>query len=100
MMLLKEQEREVINLANKIYVMVDVDSANVIYASDSRADLEEQMCDMFMEDYQYEMSLGLDNHWIDMENPGHDTHVFANDNWDYLMRYYNNYIDIQEVPIL
>lgn len=99
-MLLREQEREVINLANKIYVMVDIDSANVIYASNSRADLEEQMCDMFMEDYQHEMSLGLDNHWIDMENPGHDTYVFANDNWDYLMRYYNTYIDIQEVPIL
>ena len=51
MMLLREQEREVINLANKIYVMVDIDSANVIYASNSRADLEEQMCDMFMKDY-------------------------------------------------
>ena len=92
-MLLREQEREVINLANKIYVMIDVDSANVIYASNSRADLEEQMCDMFMEDYQHEMSLGLENHWIDMENPGYDT-------YDYLMRYYNTYIDIQEVPIL
>ena len=100
MMLRREQEREVINLANKIYVMVDVDSADVIYASNSRADLEEQMCDMFMEDYQHEMSLGLENHWIDMENPGYDTYVFANDNWDYLMRYYNNYIDIQDVPIL
>jgi len=99
-MLLREQEREVINLANKIYVMVDVDSADVIYASDSRADLEEQMCDMFMEDYQHEMSLGLKAHWIDMENPNNDTYIFANDTWDYLMRYYNNYIDIQEVPIL
>ena len=46
------------------------------------------------------MSLGLDNHWIDMENPGYDTHVFANDTWDYLMRYYNTYIDIQEVSLL
>ena len=99
-MLLRKQEREVISLANKIYVMVDVDSANVIYASNSRADLEEQMCDMFMEDYQYEMSLGLDNHWIDMENPGYDTHVFANDTWNYLMKYYNDYINIQEAPIL
>ena len=80
--------------------MINLDSTEVFYASNSRADLEEQMCDMFMEDYQCEMSYGFKKHWFDMENPNDDTHIFANDTWDFFMRYYKDFIHIQEVPIL
>lgn len=96
----REQEREVISLDNKIYVLINIDCAEALCASYDRNELEAIMCDMFMEDFQGEMQQALDSHWINMENPDYESCVFKNDTWDCLIRYYKAYYDIQEVSIL
>ena len=81
----------------KIYCLVNKHSGNIIMASKTRSPLEEEWCDMFMNDYWCEMRDAADSHWINVEDPSEDCHEYARECWDRLMSWHKEVFEIQKV---
>lgn len=81
----------------KVYCLVNKYSGNVIMASKTRSPLEEELCDMFMNDYWYEMRAAADSHWINVKYPTKDCREYARGCWDRLMNWHKEVFEIQKV---
>ena len=81
----------------KIYCLVDVENGEVVAAAKTRRPLEEQLLDIFMEDFRSEMQEAADAHWIDVINPTLDCHIYARQTWNRVLRWNKEMYNIQKV---
>lgn len=84
----------------KVYCYIDKHFGEVIAISADRTVIEEMMVDDFIEAYNNEMQNAVDEHYIDVENPGKDSIIFAQETWDSIMSWFLDIFTLQEVEIV
>ena len=84
----------------KIYSLVDKHSGTILYSAKTRKILEEIMCDDFLEDYQYEMQMATDAHFINPINPTEDCRQYARQTWNLVLNWHKEVYDIQRSNII
>ena len=80
----------------RVYSLVDKEFGEVEYTSIDREVIEEIMMDNFMLDYQQQCQADVDNHYANMEESDKETYQIMKQNWDMLIRWYDNYYEISE----
>ena len=83
----------------KIYSLVD-SFGDILYTSTDKKLLEEIICDMFLEGFQEECQIAVDEHFINMEEPDDFTHTMIQKIWDSLITWYNEHWKIQETILI
>ena len=58
------------------------------------------MVDDFIEAYNSEMQNAADEHYIDVEDPGKDSIIFAQETWNSIMSWFLDVFTLQEVEII
>ena len=71
-----------------------------MYTSNEKEILQEIMCDMFLEGFQEECQIMVDNHFINMEEPDECTYTMIQETWDRLITWYNEHSEIQETILI
>ena len=83
----------------KVYHLIDVDFAEVLLTSTNRADVEEELLDIFMESFHRDMMEAADAHWISCMAPSHNDRIFVRDTWNQNSRWIDECFRIQEAEI-
>ena len=81
----------------KIYCLINTEDSEVIAVAKTRRPLEEQLLDIFMEDFRCEMQTAADAKWIDVLEPTSDCRIFAQDTWNMVLRWNKTMYKIQKV---
>lgn len=80
----------------RIYVLYNMDTNEVIYASEDYDLLCEVMCDIFIDDVEYQWY--WDSQWSIFETE--DLGERAKMVWEDMLEWYNDYVIIKEVEVI
>jgi hypothetical protein len=83
-----------------MFALIDESLDDILFISTDSSLLEECIMDEFFEQYQQQCQAAVDEHFIDMIHITEDTGIMLQDEWDMLMRWFNDNYFIREVPVI